>query len=784
MAESRYDATTIKVLEGFEAVRKRPSMYIGDTSTRGLHQLAYEVVDNSVDEILAGGCSAINLIIHSDGSITVVDDGRGIPVDLHKSEKKPALEVVMTTLHAGGKFDHTSYKVAGGLHGVGVSVVNALSEWMKVEVKRDGAVYTQLYKQGKAVSKLEKIGKTKKTGTKVTFKPDREIFEDTDFDFDMLSNRLRELAFLNRGTRITLKDEQKDKEHEFYYKGGIESFVLHLNDNKTTLHTKPIYFKRALNNVDVEIAIQFNDSYAENVFSFVNNINTIEGGTHLSGFKAALTRTANDYARGHKLLKDADMPITGDDIREGLCSVISTKLPDPQFEGQTKTKLGNSDVRGIVEQVVNEGLGAFLEENPTVARRIIDKSIKASRARDAARKARELVRRKGALESGALPGKLVDCSERDPQHSEIYIVEGDSAGGSAKQARNRQFQAVLPLRGKVLNVEKARIDKVLSNEEIKVLITAIGAGVGEEDFDIAKARYRKIIIMTDADVDGAHIRTLLLTFFYRKMPPLVKEGYIYIAKPPLYKVKKEKDERYIDTDESFGKDVMSLGLKDTQLVRLKKRQVFTASQLRRVIDSLSALEDIGRIIERKGVRFERYLAMRRGKSFPVYMAYHNGQEKFFYTDKEVAAFQEMEAEEDRDKLVEFTESGQIVKLLKEIEGALGLSDIGGKSKDEPLYELKKGGGVFPLNGTRQILHKVRELGKEGIIIQRYKGLGEMNPDQLWETTMDPERRNLIQITSEDAVEADAIFTVLMGEQVEPRRNFIQTHALEVSNLDI
>ncbi|WP_348305105.1 DNA topoisomerase (ATP-hydrolyzing) subunit B [Methanothrix sp.] len=624
-----YDASQIQVLEGLEAVRRRPSMYIGSTDSLGLHHLVYEVVDNSVDEALGGFCSEINVTINPGGSVSVRDDGRGIPVDNHPQFNRPALEIVLTVLHAGGKFDHESYGVSGGLHGVGVSVVNALSEWMEVQVRRNGRIYWQRFERGKVVSDLEDRGSSDHTGTTIAFKPDNSIFEETEFSFDTLSSRLRELAFLNRGLKITIKDERSDKENIFQYAGGILSFVQYLNTNKEVLHEQPVYFSRSKNGTQVEVALQYNNSYAENIFSYANNINTREGGTHLMGFRAALTRTVNDYARNNKLFKN-EMKLGGEDLREGLVAVISVKLPDPQFEGQTKTRLGNSSIRGIVESMVAEGLGEYFEENPLVATTIVEKAAEAMHAREAARKAKELTRRKNALSSGGLPGKLADCSDNDPTKCEIYIVEGESAGGSAKQGRNRHFQAILPLRGKILNVERARLDKILKNAEIRNMIVAFGTGVGD-DFDITKARYHKVVIMTDADVDGSHIRTLLLTFFYRYMRPLIDAGYVFIAQPPLYQVKKGKQSSYAYSDEQLSELVA-------------------------------------------------------GMNKPV--------------------------------------------------------------------------------------------------IQRYKGLGEMNPEQLWETTMDPEKRIMLRVTLEDAVEADRIFTILMGDQVEPRREFIETHAKYVKNLDI
>jgi DNA gyrase subunit B len=638
-SNNNYDAKAITVLKGLEAVRLRPAMYIGDTGSRGLHHLVYEVVDNSVDEALAGFCDSINVIINENGSVMVEDNGRGIPVDEHPTEKKPALEVVMTKLHAGGKFDHASYKVSGGLHGVGVSVVNALSEWCEVEIGRDGDVYYQKYNRGDPEKPLRKIGQRKKTGTKTTFMPDGKIFPKRGFKYDILAARMRELAFLNRGLKIQISDVSEDKSEFFFYKGGIATFVEWLNQNKTPVYKKPIYFTASREGVEMEFAIQHNDSYVENIFSYVNNINTIEGGTHLVGFKTALTRTINSYANKNKLFKNGkngkngSAGLLGEDVREGLTAVISVKVPDPQFEGQTKTKLGNSEVKGLVEQVVGEELGYFLDENSPVAKRIFEKGRSAASARTAARKAKELARRKTALESGSLPGKLADCSLRDPEHTELFLVEGDSAGGSAKQGRDRRYQAILPLRGKILNVEKARLDKILSNEEIRTMISALGTGIGQEEFDAEKLRYGKIIIMTDADIDGSHIRTLILTFIFRYMQDLVTRGNIYIAQPPLYLVKKGK------------------------------------------------------------------------------------QEVYAYSDDE------------RDRVLE-------------------------------------------------------RMGHGNVHVQRYKGLGEMNPDQLWKTTMDPETRTLLQVTLEDAAEAHQIFSVLMGDAVEPRRQFIQENAKYVKNLDV
>jgi DNA gyrase subunit B len=632
--EQIYDESQIQVLEGLEAVRKRPGMYIGSTSARGLHHLVYEIIDNSIDEALAGFCKNIEVFIHNDNSITVIDDGRGMPVGMHPKMKKPTVEVIMTVLHAGGKFGGSGYKVAGGLHGVGASVVNALSELCEVEVKRDNHIWKQIYKRGKVITGLEIIGDSEEQGTKIHFKPDTEIFEDPEYDYDTLAQRIRELAFLNKGIKITLTDERVDKEEIFHYEGGIKSFVSYLNRNKQIVNKEPIYVEGNRDSCSVEISVQYNDGYTENIFSFANNIDTVEGGTHLAGFKSALTRVFNDYAKKFGVLKENDKNLSGEDIREGLTAVISVKLIDPQFEGQTKTKLGNSEVRGIVDSVVGEGVSSFLEENPQIAKAILDKSLMAARAREAARKARELTRRKSVLENTSLPGKLADCSSKDPKECEIYLVEGDSAGGSAKQGRDRRLQAILPLKGKIMNVEKQRLDKILGYEEIRAMITAFGAGIGK-DFDVEKIRYDKIIIMTDADVDGAHIRTLLLTFFYRYMKELVEKGHVYIAQPPLYKIAKGKKEQYAYTDRELDRVILELGGKD--------------------------------------------------------------------------------------------------------------------------------------NNTN---------------IQRYKGLGEMDCVQLWETTMNPEQRTLLQVNVDDAMAADEIFTILMGDKVEPRKDFIITNAKKVVNLDI
>jgi len=795
-----YDATTIQVLEGTEAVRRRPAMYIGDTAVRGLHHLVYEVVDNSVDEHLAGFCDSIETILHPDNSVTVIDNGRGIPVDIHKTEKKPAVEVALTTLHAGGKFDHRVYKVAGGLHGVGVSCVNALSDWLEVEVKRDGKVYHQRYERGKTVSKLTVIGKSSSTGTKITFKPDKTIFTKTEYSWDILSQRLREMAFLNKGLKIKLVDKHTDKEAIFEFKGGIIQFVEYLNKNKNPLYSKVIYFQKEQEGVVVEGALQYNDGYAETIFSFANNINTVDGGTHLSGFRSALTRAINQYAKNKNLLKD-DVSISGEDTREGLTAVISVKMPNPQFEGQTKGKLGNSEVEGIVASASLDALSGFFEETPSVANKIIDKVVLACRAREAARKARELTRRKGALEGAGLPGKLADCSERDPALCELYIVEGDSAGGSAKQGRDRRFQAILPIKGKILNVEKARLDKILSNEEIRTIITALGTGVGEE-FDLAKLRYNKLILMADADVDGSHIRTLLLTLLYRQLPKLVEEGHVYIAQPPLYKIKRGQREEYIETEQRMDEMLLDLGREGHNLVRLKDKHAFTEHQFEELLRHLVELGKLGRILDKKGVNFAEYLSFRhpKTKKMPVYRVKVEGKDHFLYTDKELAGFGgKKEKVEDLD-VTELFEAPEIEAVVTKIE-KLGLDlenyypestpqqQKEAKSKEvekklKPLYRITNEKDVKDLFCLRDILAYIKEVAAKGMHIQRYKGLGEMNPHQLWETTMDPEKRTILQVILEDAVEADRMFTVLMGDEVEPRREFIEEYAHQVKNLDI
>jgi len=820
-----YDASKITVLEGLEPVRQRPGMYIGSTGATGMHHLVYEVVDNSIDEVLAGHAKNVDVTIHADNSVTILDDGRGIPVDPKndvdnpKLKGKSALEIVMTVLHAGGKFDKDTYKVSGGLHGVGVSVTNALSEWLEVEVYRNGKIYTQKYERGKPLFAVKQKGTTEDRGTKVTFKADPQIFGDIVFSFDTLSNRLRELAFLNPGTTITIIDERDDKEHTFFYEGGIIEFVRFLNGNKSVLHPEPIYFKKEKDGVLVEVAIQYNDGYNEQVFSFVNNINTIEGGTHVTGFRSALTRVINDYVKKKELLKDGNVNLTGDDAREGLCTVISVKVPNPQFEGQTKTKLGNGEVEGLTKSVTGDALSAFFEEHPPIANKICEKMIVAAEAREAARKARELTRRKGALDGASLPGKLADCSDRDPERSELYIVEGDSAGGSAKQGRDRSFQAILPLRGKIINVEKSRLMKVLANEEIRTMITAIGTGVGEEDFKLEKARYKRIIIMTDADVDGAHIRTLLLTFFYRQMTPLIKEGYIYIAQPPLYKVKKEKKEMYLDTDEALDQWLLAEGLEDVEIYPLSNgklgKQIETG-QIKSVLKWLTELEVLLRKLSRKGLSLVDYFAFKKKDKLPLYRINEDAGPRYIYTDKEWKAFKEDYLKTKREKekiqaaakgdnaevpavteaseemgaevkdLWELPKINQLVEKLSEAGFTMAAAQDASIKKEDrkAVYRARSGGEEKDLFDVQEVLAAIKDFGRKGAYIQRYKGLGEMNPQQLWETTMDPKKRRFLQVKLDDVVQADQMFNTLMGDRVEPRRLFIESHALEVRNLDI
>jgi DNA gyrase subunit B len=786
-----YGADKIKVLEGLSAVRKRPAMYIGSTSAQGLHHLVYELVDNSIDEALAGYCDAIQVVIHLDGSVTVQDNGRGIPTDIHPTEGISAAEVVLTVLHAGGKFDNTSYKVSGGLHGVGSSVVNALSQRLDLEIRRNGRIFTQSYERGVPLAPLKEDGETKNRGTKITFLPDGEIFETTEFSFDVLSQRLRELAFLNAGVRIKIHDERSDKNHDFFYEGGIRSFVEYLNKNKNAVNPEPIYMRGERGGVDIEIAMQYNDSYDEKIFTFANNINTHEGGTHLIGFKAALTRTMNTYANANNLLKNVKVAISGEDLREGLTAVISVKIPQPQFEGQTKTKLGNSEVKGYVETMVNEKLATYLEESPAMAKRILEKSIDAARAREAARKARELTRRKGALEIGTLPGKLADCQEKDPMLSELFLVEGDSAGGSAKQGRDRKYQAILPLKGKILNVEKARFDKMLASQEIRTLISALGTSIGKDDFDIAKLRYHKIIVMTDADVDGSHILTLLLTFFFRQMMELIERGYLYIAQPPLYKIKRGKKEQYLKNETALQNYLLEEGTEDMTLKLGADERIYRGKQIIPILNQLIDYDALFEKVVRKGIN-EQLLQMflkcgikngfeeipdlvpvlpRLKEAFPEtdYKVIDGTSIIFSFGNLRVRVDQQVIA------IINSYEYGMLIDSYKRVTALIGAGKASVLSEEKVLLETERQG---------DILSFFMETAKKGLYIQRYKGLGEMNPEQLWETTMHQQNRVLLQVKIEDAVAAEEIFTVLMGDQVEQRRDFIEQNALNVSNLDI
>jgi DNA gyrase subunit B len=795
MKETKYTAESIKVLKGLEAVRKRPAMYIGSTGPDGLHHLVYEVVDNSIDEALAGYCTQIEVFIHVDKSVTVIDDGRGIPVGMHKKEKKSAAEVVMTMLHAGGKFDDKTYKVSGGLHGVGVSVVNALSKRLDLETKIDGGIYTQSYERGAPLAKVKQVGKTKKTGTKITFWPDEEIFETNEFNFEILTQRMRELSFLNRGLKITITDERINKNHEFQYKGGIQEFVQYLNQNKTVLNPRPIYFESKKDDILVELAFQYNAAYAETIFTFVNNINTTEGGTHLIGFKSALTRCINNYAVAHNMFKDLGAgSISGDDTREGLCAVLSVKMRDPQFEGQTKTKLGNSEVKGIVESLVNEQLTAYLEENPTNAKRVIMKALDSARAREAARKARELARRKGVLESASLPGKLADCQERDPALAEIYIVEGDSAGGSAKQGRDRRFQAILPLKGKILNVEKARADKIFKSEELGMMIAALGTSVGEADFSLEKLRYHKVIIMTDADVDGSHIRTLIMTFFYRQMKPLIEQGHLYIAQPPLYKISRGREVQYLKEERAYEKWMIKKISEDFK-VRVKgRKEVFEGEKFRRLFLRIIQKKNFIQFLERKSYPFfliellirenvadleflqnkknvKRIQALIEGKGLATELSHDEEYDAWGLAVKFQINGMSITVSVDRD-LIESVEYKNLYKIYSE------LADF------RPPYEVLTDSETITVENENKLLDHLFEKGKKGVGIQRYKGLGEMTPQQLWETTMNPENRSLLKVSIQDAVEADGVFSTLMGDEVERRKAFIEDNALMAQNLDI
>ncbi|MBI4083463.1 MAG: DNA topoisomerase (ATP-hydrolyzing) subunit B [Candidatus Lambdaproteobacteria bacterium] len=786
-----YSAESITALEGMEAVRTRPGMYIGGVDATALHHLAFEIVDNSIDEALAGYCTEIQVTIHRDNSVTVSDNGRGIPVEIHKASRIPASQLVMTQLHAGGKFNKSSYKVSSGLNGVGASVVNALSEKLTLDIKRDGFLWRQGFAKGKAVTALQKMEPTERTGTRTTFLADHSIFDKVDFNFDLLSQRLRELAFLNRGIRISIRDERTEKAHDFRYEGGIASFVEHLNLNKTTLHDKPIYVVGKDRGVEVEVAMQYNDTYNEMIYTFVNNINTAEGGTHLSGLKAGLTKVVNQYGAGRNLFKDLKENLSGEDTREGLMAVISVKHPDPQFESQKKIKLTNVEVKGIVEGIVLDSLASFLEENPGVARKIVEKAVEAQRARLAARKARELTRRKSVLEFSSLPGKLADCQERDPGLSELYLVEGDSAGGSAKQGRERRNQAILPLKGKILNVEKARFDKMLGSDEIKTLITALGTGIGREEFDLEKLRYHKIIMMTDADVDGSHIRTLLLTFFYRQMPSLIDRGYLYIAQPPLFKVKRGKSEFYVKDERAMNQKLLEWAAGKLQVKAdgrtLKGEKMAAAAQQLRAF--YEAYEKVTSSVSLRGLID---VLLRHGVSLPgdgtEIILGHLATLKERFAEFSIVLRPQLPAEDLELRLGSFH-----AKLSTRTLDNLDVDEYNALQQQHAALdkrfgtgalEVGDGAGAIPLGHWEALYPHLLAFGRKGAEIQRYKGLGEMNPDQLWDTTMNPETRSLLKVVVEDAVEADQIFTVLMGDQVDPRRHFIETNALKVKNLDI
>ena len=859
-----YDSSKIKILEGLEAVRKRPAMYIGGTNQDGLHHLVYELVDNSVDEAIGDFCTEIEVVLHIDDSVTVSDNGRGIPVDIHKEKKISAAEVVLTVLHAGGKFDQDTYKVSAGLHGVGVSVVNALSETLDLEIKRDNQVYRQKYERGKSLFPLEVVGKTNTTGTRIVFKPDGDIFSEINFSFDVLSNRLRELSFLNKGLKIHIHDERDGRSHDFLYEGGIVSFVKHINKNKKVIHPNPIYITRERGDFTLELSMQYNDTYTDEIFTFVNNVNTKDGGTHLSGYRSALTRTINSYAVQNGYLKNTGVSLSGDDVREGLVAVLSIKIPEPQFEGQTKGRLGNSEVKGMVEQIVNEKLGRVFEEEPALAKGIVGKAISAEQAREAAKKAKDLVRRKNALEISSLPGKLADCSEKDPALSELYIVEGDSAGGSAKQGRNRKNQAILPLKGKILNVEKARYDKMISSDEIRALITALGTGIGKTDFNIEKIRYHKIIIMTDADVDGSHIRTLLLTFFFRQMLPVIERGYLYIAQPPLFKVKKGKSERYVKDEKGLSQVLVEQGTDKQEVLIENKGPAISGKKLVDFINHLIRFRDYCNTVAKNNIPTEllnalvnleleqdsfktldQTLALISGlmnhliaksekdkfgirdnlKNIPLVLK--NGQKLSAEETKAFKAFGvDMKPWEENVYVAE-TDHGQdkieIDPLIKDVELVIDYDPekelyeftlaghrqgrdfqvkinskfIGSPliqnlfelyqplaTLDKPPFTLVHKDDSIQIDSKEALLAAIMEAGKSGLAIQRYKGLGEMNPNQLWETTMDPETRVLLQVRADDFVELEDLFSTLMGDAVEPRRAFIQKHALDVKNLDI
>ncbi len=821
--QEKYDASKIDKLEGLEAVRKRPGMYIGDPDERGLHHSVFEVLDNSIDEHLAGFCTKIDVTVHVDGSISIRDNGRGIPVDIHPKWKIPAVELVLTNLHAGGKFGQGAYKYSGGLHGVGAKCVNALSDWFKVEVYRDGKVYAMEFARGVTTQPLKVIGKAKGTGTLITFKPDPTIFTiTTEFKFDVLANRLRELAFLNPGVEITLSDERAERVETFIYKDGIEQFVKQLGRNKQILHPKPIVISRQKEEIFVDCVMQYNDSYNDQILCFANSIPNPDGGTHLTGFRSALTRAINQYAKQNELLKEKDPTISGDDVREGLVCVLSVKLPNPRFESQTKVKLVNTEIDGVVSSVVYEGLMTALDANPSVAKKVIEKGLLAARAREAARKARETVR-KSAMTGGGLPGKLADCSDRDPVNTELYIVEGDSAGGSAKQGRDRKFQAILPIRGKIINVEKARLDRVLQNQEIRTMITAVGTGIGEGDgegaFNLEKLRYHKIIIMTDADVDGSHIRTLLLTFFYRQMPDLVRRGFIYIAQPPLYKIARKKRVDYVDDDAQLNRILIELGSEEVRLRNLRDDVELSQKQLNEILELLEALDKYAHGLRRKGGDFAVFLDHRDPNTheLPQHLVkVRDGNDEtvsYFRNAEDLVRFAEEnpdldlglsgEAEADapaqekkngngsgssrRARHEELYESHAIRELLGKLSSK-GFNVEHYSAQDKPLFEVIEGEGdrqqVKPIFSIPEILSSIKEVGRRGLAIQRFKGLGEMNPKELFDTTMNPSRRKLLRVDLTDAVEAEEMFTKLMGEEVEPRRQFIEDNALNVRNLDV
>jgi DNA gyrase subunit B len=817
-APEKYDASKIDKLEGLEAVRKRPGMYIGDPDERGLHHSVFEVLDNSIDEHLAGYCTKIEVTVHVDGSVSIRDNGRGIPVDMHPKWKMPAVELVLTNLHAGGKFGQGAYKYSGGLHGVGAKCVNALSDWFKVEVSRDGKVYSMEFARGVTTQKLTVVGKSKGTGTLVTFKPDPTIFTiTTEFKFDILANRLRELAFLNPGLIIVLTDERDEKTETFLYKDGIEQFVKQLGRTKQVLHPKPIVINRQKDEVFVDCVMQYTDSYNDQILCFANSIANPDGGTHLTGFRSALTRAINQYAKQNNLLKEKDPAISGDDVREGLVCVLSVKLPNPRFESQTKVKLVNTEMDGIVSSVVYDGLMTHFDANPSVAKKVIDKALLAARAREAARKARETVR-KGALTGGGLPGKLADCSDRDPANTELYIVEGDSAGGSAKQGRDRKFQAILPIRGKLINVEKARLDKVLQNNEIRTMITAVGTGIGDGEgegaFNLEALRYHKIIIMTDADVDGSHIRTLLLTFFYRQMPELIRQGFIYIAQPPLYQIARKKRVEYVDDDARLNKILIELGTDEVRLRNLSDGNELTEKQLAEILELLESLDKYALALRRHGGDFATYVEQRHPKTHELprhlvkvrdgndetVLYFHSEEdlEEFGSKNPDLRLFGEEESDTSmlekaknghtrRARHVELHESKAIAELLAKL-AKKGLSVEHYSAQDKPLFEVIEGQGdkeqVKPLFSIPEILGSVKDVGRRGLSIKRFKGLGEMNPKELFETTMNPVRRKLLRVDLTDAIEAEEMFAKLMGEEVEPRRQFIEDNALNVRNLDI